>query len=169
MEQWLFYFLAALAIASASFVVLARFPIYGVLALVITMFSLAGLFVMLQAHFLAMIQVLIYAGAILVLFLFILMLLGMQGVAEDQNENVRTRVKQVSKMILSMVFLSELFIFISASKHLSSTAGQNVSGTIEIIGKSLFREHLLPFELVSLLLLISVIGVVSLSRKERSA
>ncbi len=165
METLFFYLFATIAVVSAFYVVLSKRPVYAVLSLVITMFSLSGLFAMLQAHFLAMIQVLIYAGAILVLFLFILMLIGLENSMAAESAQARERGVQILKSLLTAIFLAEILLFLDLSKKTFHSA-EKLAGTVETIGRSLFHEYLFPFELVSLLLLVGVIGVVSLTRKE---
>lgn len=164
METLFFYFLAGIAVLSALVVVISKKPINGVLSLVLTMLSLSGLFVLLHAHFIAAIQILIYAGAILVLFLFILMLLGMEGYVSESKEYAH-KLKIYIKITLTVTFFSEIaLIFLSRG----SFPGKSIplEGTVEAIGRSLFYEHLFSFELISFLLLVGVIGVVSLTRKE---
>ena len=156
-----FYLLAGLAIASALSVVLAKRPTYGVLALVVTMFALSGLFVLLKAYFIAIIQILIYAGAILVLFLFILMLIGMEGITEP----IKIK-KPIFATFISFLFLGGITTILLSIKGL--VGGQLTEGTIEIIGRSLFKDHLLSFELVSFILLVGVLGVVTISKRERT-
>ncbi len=165
-ENVIFYFLAAISILSAVFVVTSRNSTYGVLSLVITMFSLAGLFATLGAHFVAMIQIMIYAGAILVLFLFILMLLGMESSSE--SEEVRSKLKLSIRFILATAFMAEIGLLLGASKNDLSGNSPGFAGTVEAIGRILFHEHLFSFELISLVLLVGVIGVVNLTKKENA-
>ncbi len=168
MENLAFYVFSSLAVISAIYVVVSQRPVYGVLALVLTMFALSGLFVLLDAHFLAMIQVLIYAGAILVLFLFILMLLGSEALDENGGVEWKDKLKKIVKLVLGLAFLSELLIFMAGSKSLSLSHSNNIRGTVEAIGKTLLGEYILPFELVSIVLLVGVIGVVGLLKKEKT-
>src|SRR3990167_3288249 len=145
LEIVLFYVFSLTAIASSMIVVTNRKPAYGVLALALAMLALSALFVLLQAYFVAVIQVLIYAGAILVLFLFVIMLLGIgenieaDGTAKKKKVPTRTRVRQLASFILPLVFLAELFIVISALKN-PAGAGQSISGTVEAIGTALFTD-----------------------------
>lgn len=158
-----FYFFSAAAISSSLYVIFTKRPTQGVLALVLTMFALSGLFVLLEAYFVAIIQILIYAGAILVLFLFMLMLLGV-----DTTEDGRKTVSSFKQWLIYGViaaFIAEIFIVVRAAEntHLKTP---ELFGTIEMIGRTLFSEYLVHFELVSLVLLVGVLGVISLSRKE---
>jgi len=126
------------------------------------MFSISGLFVTLHAYFLAVIQILIYAGAILILFLFVLMLIGIE---EPEEKRLRTsRLRFFVGFFIGAAFLGEFLILLAASKQ-SSGSPAGILGTIEAVGRALFSEHLLAFELVSLILLVGVVGVVNLSKK----
>ena len=172
LEMFLFYIFASTAIASSLVVITNRRPTYGVLSLAVTMLALSGLFVLLQAYFVAVIQILIYAGAILVLFLFVIMLLGVGG-AENEAESVRkTRAVSIAKthrnisILLAFTLLGELITVISALGGVSKLPGENLIGTVEAIGIALFTNYLLPFELVSGILLIGIFGVVNLTHKE---
>ena len=157
----LFYLLAAATIASACYVVTSRHPTYGVLSLVVTMFGLSGIFVMLHAYFVAMIQILIYAGAILVLFLYMLMLLGTDGLEPPEKSAFTGRA---IPYLLAIGFMCEIAIFsLALPRELSRQA--HATGSIEAIGRALFSDYLLPFELVSFILLVGVIGVVYLTKK----
>ncbi len=170
LETVLFYIAALTAIASSAVVVTNRRPTYGVLALAVAMLALSALFVLLQAYFVAVIQILIYAGAILVLFLFVIMLLGVEGEdsvqdASRKNGLLREQARRGINFLLLFSFLAELFIVISAIQN-SSFSQKDFAGTIEAIGEVLFTSYLLPFELVSGVLLIGIFGVVGLAQKE---
>ncbi len=167
----LFYIFALTAIASSIVVVKDRRPTYGVLALAVTMISLSGLFILLQAYFVAVIQILIYAGAILVLFLFVIMLLGVTGADEAQEISRKNKMTSIAKMhrnikiLLALTLLSELITVIFALQD-SKFPQENFAGTVEAIGTALFTNYLLPFELVSGILLIGIFGIVNLAHKE---
>ena len=170
LEIALFYTAAFTAIASSVVVVTNRRPTYGVLALSVTMFALSTFFVLLQAYFVAVIQILIYAGAILVLFLFVIMLLGVEeeSLVQDRSQKNSALQKKIRRGILFLLlisFLAEFVIIISAVRD-SSFPQKNFPGTIEAIGEVLFTNYLLPFELVSGILLIGIFGGVHLAQKE---
>ena len=162
-ESFAFYPLAIIASTSALYVVLTKRLTYGVLSLVITMFSLSALFALRGAYFVSVIQILIYAGAILVLFLFILMLIGMEGAPENLGQSSPFRILAIG--LMGCLFLGELVIIMTATNH-SIQKPSGILGAVENIGRALFTNHLLSFELVSLILLVGVIGVVTISRKE---
>ncbi len=158
----LFYIFSGLAVASALLVVLSRKTVYGVLALAGGMICLSGLFVLLEAYFVAVIQVLIYAGAILVLFLFVMMLMGIEG-------KETRRVMSGGRFWVNLLLVFAFFVpfFLALFGHGFAPVGENIAGTVENIGAVLFGQYLLPFELVSGVLLIGIIGVVSLGQKEK--
>ncbi len=159
----LFYVFAGFAVASALLVVLSRKTVYGVLALAGGMICLSGLFVLLEAYFVAVIQVLIYAGAILVLFLFVMMLMGIEG---KETRPVVSGRRFWMNLVLAAAFFGPLTLATVAGPPFK-VFEQNAAGTVEAIAGVLFSEYLLPFELVSGVLLIGIIGVVSLAQRER--
>jgi NADH-quinone oxidoreductase subunit J len=158
----LFYLFAALALACGILVILSRNPVTSAMFLVLTIASLAGLFVLLNAFFLAAIQILVYAGAVMVLFLFVIMLL-------DLKVEQRRKIKVfgligglVSVGTIIAIFLSSLF----ASKPGADLAAPNMVGDTASLGTMLFKSYVLPFEIVSVLLLVAMVGVVLLSKKD---
>ena len=182
METILFNIFALLAVLSALLVVvnpLSRNPVTSAMFLVTTMISISGLFVLLNAYFLAAVQILVYAGAVMVLFLFVIMLL-------DVEETARRKLRLVS---LTMGFLSVAALFGVYKSSLEATYVKDVDssqdiaaatsvgdseslvtvGSTQALGKELFSSvngFILPFEIVSILLLVAMIGVILLSKKE---
>ena len=166
--QFWFYLFSAVAVSSSLLVVASRRPAYSVLALTLTMVALSALFVLLEAYFVAVVQVLIYAGAILVLFLFVIMLLGVEG-AEQQpgkEKSIWIIVRPAAKLILAVLLFAEL-AFAAAQMKLQGTGIQGLVGNVEAVGEALFSRYLLPFELVSGILLIGIFGVVNLAYQEK--
>ncbi len=167
----LFYIFALTAISSAIVVVKDRRPTYSVLALAVVMLALSGLFVLLHAYFVAVIQVLIYAGAILVLFLFVIMLLGVSGMEKTEETSRKNKAASMAKIrwmvkaLLSLMLLAELITVILTLQD-SKLPQENFQGTVEAIGLALFTNYLFPFELVSGILLVGILGVVNLTHKE---
>lgn len=164
-----FYFFATLAVISAIFMALKKNPVASVFSLIITFISVAGLYATLLAHFLAIIQILVYAGAIMVLFLFVVMLLDLRG--EELFFKVQKGVK-TGGLLLAAIFLAEVWFVVSSASIASSSRGNMTADTIAraggntaLLGKLLFTEYLLPFELTSVLLLVSIIGAVLMSRR----
>lgn len=172
LETVLFYIAALSAIGSATVVVTNRRPTYGVLALAVAMLALSTLFVLLQAYFVAVIQILIYAGAILVLFLFVIMLLGIEGEISAENARGKSgpsweKIRWWVNFILPISFFIELSIVIFAIRDIDMPSPQkDFAGTIEAIGQALFTDYLLTFELVSGVLLVGIFGIVNLAQKK---
>jgi NADH-quinone oxidoreductase subunit J len=161
---------AAIVLAGAFGVVLARNPVHAALMLVLTLFGVAILFVAQEAHFLAAVQVIVYAGAIVVLFLFVIMLLGVDR--EDALEAEALPQQRPVAIALGIIAFAELIILGSTAGWATgnlATAGQaGGPGTnIEKLARSIFTRYLLPFEITSALLVIAVVGAVVLARKER--
>ncbi len=161
MSPFFFYLFAAILIFASLAVILARNPLYNVLALVVAIFSLSCLFVLLEAFFVGMILLLVYAGAVLVFFLFVVMCLNLNTVVLSSQQQTRFR------WLGSFVGLMFLFSFALAAKSFiraHAMEPSSIRGTIEVIGKILFTDYLLPFELTSFLLLIAIFGIVSLAQ-----
>ncbi len=166
MQDALFYIFAFLTLVFGFLVIanpFSRNPVTSAMFLVLAIVSLAGLFVLLHAFFLAAVQVLVYAGAVMVLFLFVIMLL-------DLKVEERRRVKVlgivgglVSVGAILAIFLSKL---LDKQSFLGAIESPALEGGTVRLGKLLFTEYLLPFEIVSVLLLVAMVGVVLLSKKD---
>ena len=161
MSPFFFYLFAAVLILASLAVVLARNPLYSVLSLVVVIFSLASLFMLLEAFFVGVVLLLVYAGAVLVFFLFVVMCLNLNTQAFISIQQSRFRLLG---WLIGFMFLAELFWVIMGSLTARAIEPSSVRGTIEVIGKILFTDYLLPFELTSFLLLIAVFGIVSLAK-----
>jgi len=165
MEEILFYIFAFLTLACGMLVVanpFSRNPVTSAMFLVLTIISMAGLFVLLHAFFLAAVQVLVYAGAVMVLFLFVIMLL-------DLKEEERRKVKKLG-LGAGLISIGAI-ICIFMRSLLSTNPGKDLpaptaEGATIPLGKLLFTNYLLPFEIVSLLLLVAMVGVILLSKKD---
>jgi NADH-quinone oxidoreductase subunit J len=140
-------------------VIASRNPINSAMFLVVLFFFMAGLFVLLEAFFLAIIQVLVYAGAVMVLFLFIIMLLDLKV---EQRRHFRWAAI-IGALIVAGLFIREVS---AAAGRIPDRAASDLVGTTESIGVLLFSDYLLPFEITSLILLVAMVGVILLSRKE---
>jgi len=162
-EQFVFWLLAAFVTFFALFTVTRKNPVTAVMSLVATFFGLAGIYATLNAHFLAVLQVLVYAGAIMVLFIFVVMILN-----RDEVAPVSVRPLRVLG-VLASVYLFAKFIDISGVGHRAGSPGTVTEsfGTVGGIGDLLFREFLYPFEAISLLLLVAVVGGVVVSRSHQ--
>ena len=163
-----FYLFAAIAIVSSLFVVGQRNPMYSVMLLIVSFGALAGLYVLLDAPFTAVTQIIIYAGAIMVLFLFVVMLLN---VPREEATTLATLVGPTWGRIgalLALVFGAEVVWALSRvglSWFGQDPAAQSVS-SVARIGLALFREHVFAFEATSILILVAMIGAVVLARKQ---
>jgi len=160
MQDILFYIFAALALACGVMVVLSRNPVNSAMFLVLTIISLAALFVLLHAFFLAAVQVLVYAGAVIVLFLFVIMLL-------DLKEEQRRKINAFGAItgILSVIAIGFIFLRSLASTTVPVPSTLSEGGTL-VLGRTLFTNYALPFEILSVLLLVAMVGVILLSKKD---
>lgn len=158
MTLYAFYFLAFLAVMGALMVVFSRNPVTSVIFLVMTFFTVACHYMLMNAQFLAAVHVIVYAGAIMVLFLYVIMLLNLNVESEKQKRLVVKVAAVVSGGLLMMVLSGALR---TAETLYVSTS---VAGTARNLGKVLLNEYLLPFEVVSILLLVAVIGAIMLTK-----
>ncbi|MGD0922034.1 MAG: NADH-quinone oxidoreductase subunit J [Terriglobia bacterium] len=159
----LFYILAALAILAALSVVLQRTPAYSALSLIVVLCSLAVVYLLLGAEFLAVVQVIIYAGAIMVLFVLVIMLLN----ARQETPTDRSRLARWLGAPLLVVFLGEIFFAVwQRFPPETIPAAPVLVGGPRAVGELLFRNYVLPFELTSILILVAVLGAVVLAKKE---
>src|SRR5215471_9754338 len=165
MSDLLFYVFSFLTLACGLLVIanpFSRNPITSAMFLVLTIASLAGLFVLLHAFFLAAVQVLVYAGAVMVLFLFVIMLLDLK--AEE-----RRKIKRVG-VVAGLVAVGAITAIIVKSFYTTNPGAglpaPTAEGSTLALGKLLFTQYLLPFEIVSVLLLVAMVGVILLSKKD---
>lgn len=160
----LFYFFSAMAIASALMVVTIDDPIQAVMSLIITFFSMSGLFVLLDAHFLAAAQIIVYAGAILVLVTFVIMLLDLRaGDIRGTTTSVPGRFLGIASAVAMFVFVASKLVHLEMDAYPDAAAGH---GTIEKFARTLIVDFILPFEVVSVLLLVATIGAIWVARRE---
>ena len=160
----LFYFLSFLTILSALMVIFSRSPIHSVLYLILTFFCLTGHYILLNAQFLAVVNIIVYAGAIMVLFLFVIMFLNMK---EDERDLVPNVTKIAAAIVGGTIFV---IMFGAYRKSQVGTYDpvtfSSQTGMVESLGQVLFRDYLLPFELASVLFLIAMVGAVMLGKRE---
>ncbi len=163
----LFYSFSAAAVISALLVIIKRNPVTSAMSLVVTFFSISGIYVLLNSQFIAIMQVLVYAGAIMVLILFVIMLLNLRF----SDLSLKNRMVTKAALIIAVVFVMAVsLVTIVSYGKLSGESGGITSkvisenGSVQIIARSMFSKYLLPFELVSLLITVAVIGVVILSK-----
>jgi NADH-quinone oxidoreductase subunit J len=157
--------LAILSVVAAVGMVLSRNAVYSALMLVVNFFCLAGFYVLLEAQFIAAVQVIVYAGAIMVLFLFVLMLLGV-GSEDVLSETIRGQ--RAAAAVLGLLLLAAVG-FALASGGLGGGAGSlaaaNADGNVQAIGKLLFTRYVFAFEAVGLLLVVAAVGALVLGKR----
>jgi NADH-quinone oxidoreductase subunit J len=166
--DWFVFVVAGLAsLVGAVGVVLSRNPVHAALSLVMTLFAVAVLFVAQGAHFLAAVQVIVYAGAIVVLFLFVIMLLGV-----DRTEDIRAEPLTAQRPVAAIVTVLVLLEVLLLARTEWATGAQSLTGAlsgpgsnIEKLSATLFTRYLLAFEATSVLLVIAVMGAVVLARR----
>lgn len=159
----LFYVVAFLAIFFALMTIFTKNPVHSVLYLVVTFFTLTVHYVLLNAQFLAVVNFIVYMGAIMVLFLFVLMLLNLNGDTEPLKSNLLKIIGVVAGMCLLTTVLGALRVLEPTTGLISEATDV---GLVKHLGKVLFNEFLLPFEISAILLLIAMIGAVLLAKKE---
>jgi len=175
-ESLLFYVLSGLAVGASALVIGQRNPMYSVLLLIVSFAALAGLYIGLDAPFVAMAQMIIYAGAIMVLFLFVVMLLN--APQEDAAEWDRThplRRPGIARVgiVLALLFVAELGWALAKVVSLGSPVGGQgdgaVIGSVREMGRVLFTQYSFAFEATSILILVAMVGAVVLARREGDA
>ncbi len=167
MDAILFYFFASAALASSIVVVVHRNPVGSIVALILTLFTTSVLYIMLSAQFVAVVQVLIYAGAIMVLFMFTVMFLILRDESLNFDaQNVPLKVSLVlAVLLITGMFVQNVIIGSSNAGKLASLYVAEDFGSIEQVGTSIFTDYILPFELTSVLILIAIIGVMVISKR----
>jgi NADH-quinone oxidoreductase subunit J len=138
---------------------------YSVLSLIVCFFTIAGHYILLNAQFLAITHIIVYAGAIMVLFLFVVMLLNLNAASEPHKS---PRLRIAATLSAGMLFLTLIAAFRSSSLSATTQTDQSYMGSVQHIGQKLFTEYLLPFEISSILFLSAMIGAVVLAKKEKN-
>ena len=185
MELFVFVVAGAMVLGGGIGVVASKHPVHAALSLIATLFGVAVLFVAQQANFLAAVQVIVYAGAIVVLFLFVIMLLGVDNAENLRIEPFRLQRPVAAFVGMGIMGLLSAAVIVSRNAHLA-TRGRGLvvngandingandtpihDGNIKALARDLFSGHVLAFELTSVLLVIAVVGTVMLARKPRKA
>lgn len=158
-----FYFFAGLMCLTAVLVILNRYPVYALLYLLVSMMCVASLFVLLGAYFLAMLQILVYAGAILVLFLFVIMLLNVDAAS---YKKARSHRRLFAGSVVAGAFVFALSVVIKLGKGAPTPFLPASPDALHRLSEALFGPYLLPFELTSLLLLAAIVGAVVLAKRK---
>ena len=161
----LFWFLSALALFSALMVLVSKNPVHRVLWLIVVFFAISGHYILLNAQFLAIVNLIVYAGAIMVLFLFVIMLMNLNNETEPQRNSMIKLAGVVAGCLLLTVMVSAVR---SAGEINNSTATMSEGdiGLIENLGKVLFTQYVVPFEISSVLFLSAMVGAVVIGKKE---
>lgn len=171
MELFVFVVAAAMILAGAIGVVVRSHPVHAALSLILTLFGVAVMFVAQEAHFLAAVQVIVYAGAIVVLFLFVIMLLGV-----DRTEDLKTEPFKVQRPLAFIVGLGVIGLVtaaVVASRDVVSSRGSGLvtpdmadpDSNIRQLSRSVFGDYVMAFEITSVLLVVAVVGTVLLTRR----
>lgn len=163
MEQLLFFFVAFIAVCSAGYFVFAKNPLYAVLSLIVTMFSIAGLYILLNAQFLGIVQIIVYAGAIMVLFLYILMMLNLNKEDESKKQNL---MKFAGVFSAGLLLIGLLGAFRGYKIEAVAADVDSGVGLTKNLGRLLFNEYVLPFELASLLIFAGIVSAVLIGKKD---
>ena len=162
-----FFLLSLIAVATAIGMLLSRNAIYSALFLVLNFITVAVFYLLLGAPFIAMAQITVYAGAIMVLFLFVIMLLGAESLPEAQ---VLPWQKPLASLLAVALAIESTFIFLTRARPIGDVAQPDASvntvTNLRALGESLFTDYLLPFEVTSILLLVAMLGAIVMIRKE---
>jgi len=159
----LFYFLSALAIGSAILVVISKNPVYSVLWLIVTFFAISGPYILMNAQFLGIVNLIVYAGAIMVLFLFVVMLMNLNADSEPKKNKWIMLAGTVAGGCLLLVLVAALKNAEVKGMGLEMKTG-NI-GLINELGKALFTDYVVPYEISSILFLSAMVGAVVIGKK----
>ena len=162
--QLLFWLLSVVALFSALMVITSKNPVYSVLWLIITFFSISGHYILLNAQFLAIVNVIVYAGAIMVLFLFVIMLMNLNKETEPQKNRWLKMAGAVAGGSLLLVLVAALKD--TDLKQQQALVNEGSIGLIKNLGKELFTTYVVPFEISSVLFLSAMVGAVVIGKKE---
>ena len=162
--KYIFFFLSTLALYSAIMVLASRKPIHSLLYLTLTFFTMAGLYILLNAQFLAVVHIIVYAGAIMVLFLFTVMLLNLN---KEERSPKPAWVKILAVITGCLLMITLTGVFRSYDMAVLNDPSLTQIGLVKNLGKVLYDEYLLPFELASILFLTAMVGAVLLAKKEQ--
>ncbi len=163
--QWTFYFLSIMSLFGALGTILSKNPIHSVVYLILTFFTLSGIYLLLNAQFLAAVNIIVYAGAIMVLFLFVLMFLNLKKESNELSQNSMLISAAIAGGLLGLILI--VAIKKAETIRVNYNDSDSKTGLIETLGKVLFNNYMLPFELVSVLFLVAMSGAVLLAKREK--
>ncbi len=158
----LFWILSVVALVSALLVITSKNPVYSVLSLIVTFFCISGHYILLNAQFLAIVNIIVYAGAIMVLFLFVIMLMNLNKDTEPQKNKWLKLAGAVAGGTLLLVMVAAL----RSTEEKMTQMGSGDIGLIQNLGKVLFTDYVVPFEIASILFLSAMVGAVVIGKKE---
>jgi NADH-quinone oxidoreductase subunit J len=162
----LFWFLSVMAVFSAAMMIVSKNPVYSILFLIATFFAISGHYILLNAQFLAIVNIIVYAGAIMVLFLFVMMLMNLNAETEPPLKNKYLLLAgTVAGLCLMLILVAALKDTEGAKQLTQMKTGD--AGLIKNLGNILFTEYVFPFEIISVLFLSAMIGAVIISKKEK--
>ncbi|MBL0019825.1 MAG: NADH-quinone oxidoreductase subunit J [Bacteroidetes bacterium] len=163
LQSILFWVFSLLGVAGGIGLILNRNPVHAALSLILNFFSIAGLYLSLQAEFLAVIQILVYAGAIMVLFLFVIMLLNL---TKEAPEGPFTFAR-VAAWVLGLAFVAEMIVVLKNA--LGDTGGELpekfAGATVEAVGAAMMTKYIFPFEMISVVLIASLVGAIVVAKR----
>lgn len=163
--QILFWLLSLLAIVAAIGVIASKNPVYSVLWLIVVFFAISGHYILMNAQFLAIVNIIVYAGAIMVLFLFVVMLMNLNAAAEPPKNIYLKIAGVIAGLCLMLVIIAALST--ATNSHVVLQAGTDV-GLIKNLGIALFNDYVIPFEISSVLFLSAMIGAVVIGKKDQA-
>jgi NADH-quinone oxidoreductase subunit J len=163
--QIMFWILSALAIGSAVTVITTKNPVYSVLALIVTFFAISGLYILMNAQFLAIVNIIVYAGAIMVLFLFVVMLMNLNKESEPMGKRWVLLLGVLGGGVLLLVLVMAINDITIKNKAIDLSGGE--IGLIKNLGMKLFKDYVIPFEISSVLFLSAIVGAVVLAKREK--
>lgn len=168
MESYLFYIVGTIAVLAAVYLIFERNPVFCALYLIQTMVCIAVLYILLEAQFIAAVQMIVYAGAIMVLFLFVIMLLNVKG---DEEPKRSFPFRKIPAILMGIGMLTVICIILKSKllqgkQDVYTVAHIESIGNTQLIGNLLFTDYLLPFEVTSILLFVAAIGAIMLAKRK---
>ena len=163
--QILFWFLSALALVSATMVLISKNPVHSILWLIIVFFAISGHYILLNAQFLAIVNLIVYAGAIMVLFLFVVMLMNLNSDSEPQKNN-RFKIAGAISGGCLMLIMIDVIRDAGEVQNAKALVKEGNIGLIKNLGMVLFKEYTVPFEISSVLFLAAMVGAVVIGKKD---
>lgn len=163
--EWAYYTFATIALLGALGTILSKNPMYSIILLVITFFSLSAIYVLLNAQFLAVVNIIVYAGAIMVLFLFVIMFLNLRKESNELTNRPMVVASVISGGVLLLLLAS---VIVKAHvEPVNPMSFSNETGMIETLGNLLYRHYILAFEIVSVLFLVGIVGAILIAKREK--